>query len=89
MLFASIVICAGLFRYFFERRMPASMMMVFTDDPESLKRERENIAAQTRQDPNYVPMVAVSSRNQRGRVEMLRLFHTLPVSYTHLRAHET
>ena len=67
----------NLFRYFFERRMPASMMMVFTDDPESLKRERENIAQQTRQDPNYVPMIAVSSRNQRGRVEMLRLFHTL------------
>ena len=67
----------NLFRYFFERKMPASMLMVFTDDPESLRRERQNIAAQTRIDPNYVPMVAVSSRNQRGRVEMLRLFHTL------------
>ena len=67
----------NLFRYFFERKMPASMMMVFTDDPESLRRERENIAQQTRQDPNYIPMVAVSSRNQRGRVELLRLFHTL------------
>ena len=67
----------NLFRYFFERKMPASMLMVFTDDPESLRRERQNIAAQTRIDPNYVPMIAVSSRNQRGRVEMLRLFHTL------------
>ena len=67
----------NLFRYFFERKMPASMMMVFTDDPESLRRERQNIAAQTRIDPNYIPMVAVSSRNQRGRVELLRLFHTL------------
>ena len=67
----------NLFRYFFERKMPASMLMVFTDDPESLRRERQNIAAQTRVDPNYIPMVAVSSRNQRGRVEMLRLFHTL------------
>ena len=67
----------NLFRYFFERKMPAAMMMVYTDDPESLRRERENITAQTRQDPNYVPMVAVSSRNQRGRVELLRLFHTL------------
>ena len=57
--------------------MPASMLMVFTDDPESLRRERQNIAAQTRVDPNYVPMIAVSSRNQRGRVEMVRLFHTL------------
>mgnify|MGYP003145778264 CR=1 FL=1 len=67
----------NLFRYFFERKMPASMMMVFTDDPESVRRERAHIAAQTRLDPNYIPMVAVSSRNQRGRVELLRLFHTL------------
>ena len=57
--------------------MPASMMMVFTDDPESLRRERQQIAAQTRLDPNYIPMVAVSSRNNRGRVDMVRLFHTL------------
>ena len=53
------------------------MMMVFTDDPESLRRERENIAARVRVDPNYVPMVAVSSKNNRGRVDMVRLYHTL------------
>ena len=57
--------------------MPASMVMVTTDDPESLRREREHIAAQTRLDPNYIPMVAVSARNQRGRVDLVRLFHTL------------
>jgi len=67
----------NLYRYFFERKMPASMLMVTTDDPESLRREREHIAAQTRLDPNYVPMVAVSARNQRGRVDLVRLFHTL------------
>jgi len=67
----------NLYRYFFERKMPASMIMVFTDDPESLKVERENIAAKTRQDPNYIPMVAVSNRQNRGRVDMVRLFHTL------------
>ena len=67
----------NLYRYFFERKMPASMMMVFTDDPESLRRERQQIAAQTRLDPNYIPMVAVSARNNRGRVDMVRLFHTL------------
>ena len=53
------------------------MLMVTTDDPESLRREREHIAAQTRLDPNYIPMVAVSARNQRGRVDLVRLFHTL------------
>ena len=67
----------NLYRYFFERKMPASMIMVFTDDPESLRRERSNMAAQTRMDPNFVPMVAVSARNNRGRVDMVRLFHTL------------
>ena len=58
----------NLYRYFFERKMPASMLMVTTDDPESLRRERAHIAAQTRVDPNYIPMVAVSARSQRGRV---------------------
>ena len=67
----------NLYRYFFERKMPGSMMMGFTDDPESLRRERANLAAQTRLDPNFVPMVAVSSKNNRGRVDMVRLFHTL------------
>ena len=67
----------NLYRFFYERKMPASMIMVTTDDPESLRREREHIAAQTRLDPNYVPMVAVSARNQRGRVDMVRLVHTL------------
>ena len=67
----------NLYRYFYERKMPASMLMVTTDDPESLRREREHIAAQTRLDPNYIPMVAVSARNQRGRVDMVRLFHSL------------
>lgn len=67
----------NLYRYFFERKMPASMIMVTTDDPESLRRERAHIAAQTRLDPNFIPMVAVSSRNNRGRVDMVRLFHTL------------
>ena len=67
----------NLYRYFFERKMPASMLMVTTDDPETLRREREHIAAQTRMDPNYIPMVAVSARNQRGRVDLVRLFHSL------------
>ena len=67
----------NLYRYFFERKMPAAMLMVQTDDPEALKRERAIIQAETRKDPNYVPMIAVSARNQRGRVDMVRLFHTL------------
>jgi len=77
----------NLYRYFFERKMPGSMMMVFTDDPESLRRERANIAAQTRIDPNFVPMIAVSSKNNRGRVDMVRLYHTLQeMDYLPVRA---
>jgi hypothetical protein len=67
----------NLYRYFFERKMPASMLMVQTDDPEALKRERAVIQAETKKDPNYIPMIAVSARNQRGRVDMVRLFHTM------------
>jgi len=77
----------NLYRYFFERKVPASMVMVTTDDPESLKREREALAARTRQDPNYIPMIAVSSRTNRGRVDMVRLFHTLQeMDYLPVRA---
>ena len=67
----------NLYRYFFERRMPASLLMVSTDDAESLKREREHLNSQMRKDPNYIPMVAVSTKQQRGRVDLVKLFHTL------------
>lgn len=67
----------NLYRYFFERKMPAAMLMVSTDDPDSLRRERQSWEAKTRQDSNFMPMVAVSSRNNRGRVDLVRLFHTM------------
>lgn len=67
----------NLYRYFYERKMPASMVMVFTDDPESLRRERAELAAKVRQDPNYTPMIAVSAKNNRGRVDTVKLSHTL------------
>lgn len=67
----------NLYRYFYERKMPSSMVMVFTDDPESLRRERADMAAKLKLDPNYIPLVAVSARQNRGRVDMIRLYHTL------------
>lgn len=67
----------NLYRTFFERKMPSSMVMVFTDNPDSLQRERAHIQAQMKLDPNYVPLVAVSSKGNRGRVDMVRLFQTL------------
>lgn len=66
-----------LYRYFYERKAPASMLMVHTSDAESLRREREHIAAQVRQDPSFIPMVAVNNQDGRGRTELVRLFHTL------------
>jgi len=72
-----VVSSNSLYNYFFNRKMPASMIMVFTDDPESVRKAQKEMENKTRQDNNYIPMVAVSSRNQRGRVDMVRLFHTL------------
>ena len=68
---------AVLYRYFYERRTPSSLLLVSTDDAEALRREREFINTEMRRDPSYTPIVAVSTKNQRGRVDMVRLFHTL------------
>ena len=66
-----------LYRYFYERKTPSSLLLVSTDDAESLRKERESLNAEVRSDPAYVPMVAVSTKNGRGRVDLVRLFHTL------------
>ena len=39
-----------LYRYFFERKMPASMILISTDDPDSLRAERERVEQEIRQD---------------------------------------
>jgi predicted Zn-ribbon and HTH transcriptional regulator len=65
------------FKYFFERKLPASILMVWTDDVEGLRREREGMLQQLAKNPDYVPMMGVSSKQgARGRAELLRLFHT-------------
>tara|TARA_R110002074_G_scaffold135858_2_gene280526 strand:- start:50 stop:2062 length:2013 start_codon:yes stop_codon:yes gene_type:complete len=66
-----------LYRYFFERKMPASMILISTDDPDSLRAERERVEQEIRQNPEYIPMIAVSNESQRGKVDMIRLFHNL------------
>jgi len=67
-----------LFRYFFERKMPSSMVMVATDDTDSIRNIRSTIIAQLRENPDYIPIVGYSARQgSRGRVDMVRLFHTL------------
>ena len=65
------------YRYFFERKMPAAMLVTSTDDPDTIRREREYILARLRQDPDYLPWVATSARTGRGRTDLVRLFHTL------------
>ena len=67
-----------IYRYFFERKLPAGMLLVATDDPEGLRRERANIEAKMRVDPDYMPMIAYSARQgSRGRVDFVKLFHNL------------
>lgn len=65
------------YRYFYERKMPAAMLVTATDDPESIRREREYIMTRLQQEPEYLPWVATSARTGRGKTELVRLFHTL------------
>jgi len=65
------------YRYFFERKMPSSMLITATDDTEGLRREREYLEMRLRQDPDYIPWVGVTARTGRGRTDLIRLYHTL------------
>lgn len=65
------------YRYFFERKMPAAMLVTATDDPESIRREREYIMSRLQNEPDYLPWVATSARTGREKTELVRLFHTL------------
>jgi len=66
-----------LYKYFWERKVPSSMILTTTDDPESLRRERDYVRAEMKKDPDMIPWIGVSQRTGRGRTEMIRLFHTL------------
>ena len=66
------------FRYFFERKMPLSLLMVATDDTESIHRARSTIVSQVRENPDVIPIVGYSAKaGNRGRVDFVRLFNTL------------
>jgi len=67
-----------LYRYFYERKIPSSIILTTTDDPESLRREKDHVMAKVREDPDgYVPWIGVSQKTGRGRTDLIRLFHTL------------
>lgn len=67
-----------IYRYFFERKLPAGMLMVPTDDPDGLRRERDNMEARLKTDPDYMPIVAYSTKQgSRGRVDFVKLFHNI------------
>jgi len=66
------------YRYFFERKIPASMLMIGTDDTDSIRRLRADVVSQLKADPEHIPIVGYSSRqNMRGKVDLVRLFHNL------------
>jgi intein/homing endonuclease len=76
-----------LYRYFFERKMPSSIIVTTTDDTEGLRREREYLEMKLREDPDYTPWLGVSARTGRGRTDIVRLYHTLQeMDYLPVRA---
>lgn len=66
-----------LYRYFFERKTPTGMIITYTDDPQSLEQERARMESKLREDPTYMPWIAVSQRTNRGKTDFVRLWHTL------------
>ena len=66
-----------LYRYFFERKMPSSVLITTTDDTEGLRREREYLEMKLQEDPDYIPWLGVSARTGKGSTDLIRLYHTL------------
>ena len=73
-----VTVVGNTYRYFFERKLPAGMLLVATDDPDGLRREKAAIETRMRTDPDYMPMVAYSAKGgTRGRVDFVKLYHNL------------
>lgn len=66
-----------LYDYFYERKVPQGIIAVYTDDKDSMERERADVESKMRQDPHYVPWMTVSTKNQQGKIEYVRFGYTL------------
>jgi len=66
-----------LYDYFFERQMPQGVVTTVTDNPEDLEMRKDQVLAETLNNPHYIPWLAVSSHNGQGRTEFTRFAWTL------------
>lgn len=66
-----------LYDYFFERQMPQGVVTTVTDNPEDLETRKEQVLANTLNNPHYIPWLAVSSRTGQGRTEFVRFAYNL------------
>ena len=66
------------YRYFYERKVPPGIIMVNTDDPDSLTAMADKMKNEMANDPtNYIPMIGINNKTGRGMVNVVRFFHTL------------
>jgi len=63
--------------YFYERKVPQGIIATATDDPQGMEQRKATIEARMRQDPHYIPWIAVSSKTGQGRTEFVRFAYSL------------
>ena len=66
-----------LYDYFFERQIPQGVVTTITDNPEDLETRKEQVLAETLNNPHYIPWLAVSSKTGQGRTEFVRFAYSL------------
>ena len=66
-----------LYDYFFERYIPQGVVTTVTDNPDDLEARRDQILAETLNNPHYIPWLAVSSKTGQGRTEFVRFAYSL------------
>ena len=66
-----------LYDYFFERQMPQGVVTTVTDNPEDLEARKDQMIAETLNNPHHIPWLAVSSKTGQGRTEFVRFAYTL------------
>lgn len=63
--------------YFYERRVPQGIIATTTDDPAGMEERKATIEARMKQDPHYIPWIAVSAKSGQGRTEFVRFAYSL------------
>ncbi|KKN86917.1 hypothetical protein LCGC14_0264800 [marine sediment metagenome] len=66
-----------LYDYFFERQMPQGVITTVTDNPEDVEIRKEQILAETLNNPHHIPWLAVSSNTGQGKTEFVRFAYSL------------